>query len=318
MAWGGVYLFFVLSGYLIGHLIVAEVADTNALRVWAFWARRALRTWPPYFLALAANYWFAPSAGPKTPGLGAYVTFTQILFPMNYFIESWSLSIEEMFYFVLPILVIVTIRVAGARWLGWLCVLMMATSYLARAETGYRLHPTTVFDNLFIGVLVAHAEVRGSRWLHAVRRARDALFVAGVGLWLALCLHRPPGLLQFQGYLAVAFGLVLIGALSPGSLGARILSARVWRPIALSSYSAYLSHMFVMRALADARFGEMAVSPAARVAIFAASLFAALAAGWIVYQLIERPALRWREQLVPRPPRATRTSATTGAYSRAG
>ncbi|MDT7603885.1 MAG: hypothetical protein QOF61_1882, partial [Acidobacteriota bacterium] len=55
----GVYLFFVLSGYLIGRLTLSEIAATNELKLSAFWSRRALRTWPLYFLALFANYWRA-------------------------------------------------------------------------------------------------------------------------------------------------------------------------------------------------------------------------------------------------------------------
>src|ERR1700722_14593981 len=48
----GVDLFFVLSGYLIGRIILSEVRRPGELRVWSFWYRRWMRTLPAYFVTL--------------------------------------------------------------------------------------------------------------------------------------------------------------------------------------------------------------------------------------------------------------------------
>jgi peptidoglycan/LPS O-acetylase OafA/YrhL len=56
MAWSGVYLFFVLSGYLVGRLAISEMETTGRIKILRFWGRRSLRTWPLYFLALFGNY----------------------------------------------------------------------------------------------------------------------------------------------------------------------------------------------------------------------------------------------------------------------
>lgn len=300
MAWSGVYLFFVLSGYLIGSLILSEVDRTGQLEVKAFWARRALRTWPMYFLALAANYWHVTQSGiPATPPLWNFLTFTQIFFRNSYFIESWTLSVEEQFYFVLPLFFVVILRVGGRKSVAAACVAVIAASYLVRMRTGYKLHPATTFDALFLGVLIAELQIRRSRIFAFLRRYPDALYGAGtVLLYVLFTRFGVAGLRQFQGFLATAFGLMLIAALNPAGLGSRILALRIWRPIAISSYSTYLAHMFVIRALAgavDAR--NVAAYP---WTIFAAAVAVTLAAGWVVYAVIEKPTLRLREAIAPR------------------
>jgi peptidoglycan/LPS O-acetylase OafA/YrhL len=301
MAWSGVYLFFVLSGYLIGSLVSSEIARTGRLDVKAFWVRRALRTWPLYFLALAANYWHMTQSGtPAEPPLGAFLTFTQIYFKNSYFIESWSLSIEEQFYLLLPLFFLVVLRFGGRKAVAVACVAVIAASWLVRMRTGYRLHPATTFDGLFLGVLIAELHLTRNRTFEFLRRFPDLLFAAGtLLLYVIFTRYGVGGLRQFQGLLAIAFALMLIAALNPAGLGSRILAAKVWKPIALSSYSTYLSHMFVMRGLA----GEMpiAVNDGAGNSwgIFAVAVVVTLAAGWVVYAVIEKPGLRLREVIAP-------------------
>src|SRR5580700_6850619 len=76
--WVGVDLFFVLSGYLIGNQIFAGLARGQQLNSMAFYARRALRTWPAFWFVLAAFFLF-PSwmGGTSPPALWRFLTFTQ-------------------------------------------------------------------------------------------------------------------------------------------------------------------------------------------------------------------------------------------------
>jgi peptidoglycan/LPS O-acetylase OafA/YrhL len=102
----GVDLFFVLSGYLIGGIVLAELETTGTLRARHFWWRRWLRTLPAYYatLALIAGSDFVVSPEHAWVSTWAYPIFLQ-----NYWSErprfawSWSLCVEEHFYLALPI-----------------------------------------------------------------------------------------------------------------------------------------------------------------------------------------------------------------------
>lgn len=301
MAWAGVYLFFVLSGYLVGRLALSELAATNDLKISAFWARRSLRTWPLYFLALFANYWLAPHALPPAPQLWSYLTFTQVFFKMNYFVESWTLAVEEQFYFVLPLFLVAVVRLAGHQRIRLACVLVISLCYIVRAFAGYRLHPATTFDSLFIGVLLAQLEASQDSAFKFLRDRPRSTWLAGTVIFFSLfAFGGPHGSKQFQGYLAIGFGLILISALNPASLISRFLGLRLFKVIAISSYSTYLSHMFVIRWLTSAGLDAREYSSVTAFGVFVLSSVAALAFGWVVYQLIERPGLRLRDALVPR------------------
>ena len=107
--WVGVDLFFVLSGYLIGNQVFALWAAGQEISLGAFYARRALRTWPVFWLVLAAFFFFPASMGGRTPPpLWTFLTFTQNyqLQPGTAFSHAWSLCIEEQFYAVFPLVVL--------------------------------------------------------------------------------------------------------------------------------------------------------------------------------------------------------------------
>ncbi|MEY8870204.1 acyltransferase family protein [Meridianimaribacter flavus] len=105
----GVDLFFVLSGYLIGGLLLKNIESgkTSFSDLITFWKRRWLRTLPNYFLVLVLNVVLLLILGdvlPKT--LWLYIPFLQnFINPHpNFFTEAWSLSIEEYAYLLLPFL----------------------------------------------------------------------------------------------------------------------------------------------------------------------------------------------------------------------
>ena len=95
----GVELFFVLSGFLIGGIIIDTLArDPRWLA--NFWLRRWMRTLPSYFLFLAVNVLLMQAAYHRWPAFGSYVVFVQALFWPHppFFNEAWSLAVEEVFY----------------------------------------------------------------------------------------------------------------------------------------------------------------------------------------------------------------------------
>jgi peptidoglycan/LPS O-acetylase OafA/YrhL len=105
----GVDLFFVLSGFLIGTIILKQLQQekTSFRNLFYFWIRRWFRTLPNYFLILILNIiLFYILYGELIHGIGYYFIFLQnFSSPQpDFFTESWSLSIEEYAYIIAPIL----------------------------------------------------------------------------------------------------------------------------------------------------------------------------------------------------------------------
>jgi peptidoglycan/LPS O-acetylase OafA/YrhL len=141
--WSGVDLFFVLSGYLITRNIL-EHGDSRGFLA-RFYARRSLRIWPIYYLALFGVVAVNPFLSPPQPmsALPWYLTYTQNLWLLrpwpppeftHAFDHTWTLAIEEQFYLIWPALVLV----AGRRHLAALCLMIMAMAVAARTG-GYPL-----------------------------------------------------------------------------------------------------------------------------------------------------------------------------------
>ncbi|QBZ96573.1 acyltransferase family protein [Flavobacterium sangjuense] len=107
----GVEFFFVLSGFLIGRILYGiYIKDDYTIKsALYFLKRRWFRTLPNYFLILIINIIITASLGYSMPKLGLYFVFLQNGFSKmsTFFPESWSLSVEEWAYLVLPISLLV-------------------------------------------------------------------------------------------------------------------------------------------------------------------------------------------------------------------
>jgi peptidoglycan/LPS O-acetylase OafA/YrhL len=103
----GVEFFFVLSGFLIGRIIYRIFIDDDfsIKSALGFLKRRWFRTLPNYFLVLIINIIITISLGYSIPKLGLYFVFLQNGFSKmpTFFPESWSLSVEEWAYIILPV-----------------------------------------------------------------------------------------------------------------------------------------------------------------------------------------------------------------------
>ena len=110
----GVELFFVLSGFLIGQILIRNGSDLGqAGNVAFFYVRRWFRTLPLFFLFLIVNIAFERFFRAHPVGFGEGLSHGFFLrnfasFQMTFFPESWSLAIEEWFYLLFP----------AALWLG--------------------------------------------------------------------------------------------------------------------------------------------------------------------------------------------------------
>lgn len=269
--WIGVDAFFVLSGFLIGGILLERRAAPNLFRV--FYLRRTLRIFPPYFLLLGGwvvalqfgdapgMNWLLEPAFPIWPYFGYlqnfWIAMRGSLGP-GFVMATWSLAIEEQFYLLFPVLLRMTpVRgVPMAIGLGILVPPLLRYSLALRGAEWKQAIAVLLplrWDSLLVGVLVAWVvrERRALIWLGIHRRVTTGVFVM-LSIWMAilpLVLNVPEWSLSPWRSLVVRTGIALFfGAmillLQIGSLGglSAILSSRVLRYFGKVSYFLYLFH----------------------------------------------------------------------------
>lgn len=250
--WAGVNLFFVLSGFLITSILLGAREKPHYFR--NFYGRRALRIWPVYVLLLALVYLEAPwFIGPsvwdalRTAPWWAYIFFVQNLFHLAMppaIGPTWSLAIEEQYYFLWAPLV----RFLRRPWL--LCMVLgfaLVGSPLLRLTQWKWLTPTHTLihlDGIAWGSLLA----LGLYALPLGRRVWVWMGLGGMvlGFWAAATVAG--GTAFLDSALAVGFAGAVLAAIA--STGARNpLNAALRRgPLAFYgriSYGLYMTHILV-------------------------------------------------------------------------
>lgn len=170
----GVTIFFVLSGFLIGGILIKEIEEKGAgfNILLNFWKRRWFRTLPNYFFILFLIY--LASGMPSFHGDWKYLFFLQNFnSPQPYFFgESWSLSVEEWFYLTIPALFFISVKLGlkpKKSLLIWcvtiiiLCILMRYYKYyffnikaLPAWDIHLRKQVLTRVDSVVYGILGAY------------------------------------------------------------------------------------------------------------------------------------------------------------------
>lgn len=284
----GVDLFFVLSGFLISGLLFTELEQTRTIDAKRFWIRRGFKIYPPFyvFLILTSVFIFHGFS---------HEMWSEIFFFQNYgspvWMHTWSLAVEEHFYFSLPLLLLVLIRFKhGLRAIPLISAAVSALCFYGRvrAYTHSQALESFVFpthlriDALFAGVALSYFAHFDE---HSFREARKWwVLVLGLGL-LALALVLPPLLQVSLSYIAFAF--LLAWTVNRG------VTNFYWWPlswIGRYSYSIYLWHAVPMMFL-------VRMKPTFwRLPFY---LLSSISIGIILSKLIELPALRLRDKLFP-------------------
>ncbi len=265
----GVELFFALSGYLIGGILYRRLTTCNRwsfAEVKVFWLRRWWRTLPNYYLFLAISVPFYGHFGglPKTfAAFLPFLIFCQDLTSRKpeFYGVSWSLCVEEWFYFLFPlcILLFTSLRCSkraaflGATFLFLLFPPILRELMFARVDpAAVRMVTIPRLDALFYGVATAFICAR-HQLSGLVKIALAALAVVGLVALLAFQ-HRsfqtkdlvPFYRTAFQ-LLPICFSLILPLFASLDHLPSRCgILTRPITNLSLWSYSIYLSHIPVL------------------------------------------------------------------------
>lgn len=320
----GVSVFFTLSGFLITSLLMAERAATGRTDLRRFWSRRARRLLPAALCGLAlavavSRTMSSPPSDLRWDLLAALadVANWRFLFTGESYaalftapsptLHFWSLSIEEQFYALFPLLFVVATRGrVGSRALLSSCLVGIAVAWTTLVVAGivdahdFAYYSTiTRAGELLVGAAAALfvARARHSRQPRAEARTshRHVIGLAALGGLVVLCTQVAESSRALErGVLplvAVLSAIVVVGACRPGPLA----SLLGWRPLTdlgRISYGVYVYHWPLLLWLTPARTGLQGLS------LNALRLAATLALASASYVLIERPvrAGRW-----PRP-----------------
>lgn len=321
IGWVGVDLFFALSGYLIGNQVFAALRSDEGFSARHFYARRALRTLPAFYVVLAMNFlWPAFRGGRELPPLWEFLTFTQNinLTPGTAFSHAWSLCVEEQFYLLLPLAaVLISLQRSSLRW-GWTALaLVVAGGMLARGQLWTHLvdgDPNSRLnyykyiyysslcrlDDLVAGVALAMLRNYHAALWQRLTSHGNAMLVAGLAvsaLAFYLFMHDYFGLgVTVFAYpvLAAGFALLIVAALSEGALLHEVKVPGAGS-IALWSYSIYLLHKQLCVLMVEPLKG-VGIAPASWQSL-AISLAASALSGWLLFRLVEQPFMALRSRL---------------------
>jgi len=315
----------VLSGYLIGEQILAGIAQGRRLSLSAFYKRRFLRTLPNYYIVLALYFLFPNlMGGRELPPLWRFLTFTQniLLKPGTAFSHAWSLCIEEQFYLLLPLLCLAFVAVGRSRLGAWIILaLLLAIGIAARWYywLHYGLEPANgYYSRVYFGSISRFDEFLPGIAIALLRNFHPATWnrITAHGNWplaLGMAVTAGVGALFLKGYyiegygygftatvfgyslIAWAFGMLVLAALSPGSLLHRLRIPGA-TPLALWSYALYLVHKpiaMILRRELPADWDSN--SPRTVIVMFATCLLG----GWLLYRLVETPFMRLRKKIAP-------------------
>lgn len=311
--WVGVDLFFILSGFLVGGLLIREWNRFGNIEIGRFLLRRAFKIYPPFwaFVGVAATLLFVYGQPAQW-----HEVAVELLFLQNYLQglpgqgHTWSLAVEEHFYLLLPILMWWALRDDRRPRRRLIRAVLICTSVVLALriltqvlipEYAWRTHysPTHLrLDALLIGVLVAALyQMSPSRLSNLARRYGRFGLVVGVlllGLVFLIPLESP--YMLTLGFLvnSIAASCVLTGSLFARWKPQWLVNGLAW--MGRQSYSVYLFHFVVFKVVDNAGPKAHLTEWYTRLPV---AFVAAILAGWIATRLIEGPALQLRDRLVP-------------------
>ncbi len=311
----GVSLFFVLSGYLIGGILLKKLTTEAPTfpNLFRFWRDRWLRTLPAYFVVLALIV-LAPFRDFPLNTLKPYPFFLQNLWDgeMRVFGESWSLSVEEWFYLLIPMMLFGMCYLKGARQGKFLMVILMVIfssnmfriikvqlfqpQSFDRLINGYMMTVPSRMDAIMFGVLAAWVA-----FFHPQSWVRYAKLSFVIGLTGTLFNH-----FYFNGTSAIGFyhqylslpvqgfsAMLLLPYMSTIKTGTGFV-AKVISFISRISYATYLLHgtVFLMY--------SKALMPDSFPVQLACYLFYAFGLAWVMHATVEKWGLTYRDKIKQR------------------
>jgi peptidoglycan/LPS O-acetylase OafA/YrhL len=324
--WTGVDLFFVLSGFLISSQLFAEIKKKNSISLKTFFIKRIFRILPAYWSILLI-YFCIPLFHEREalPPLWKFLTFTQNfgtdLLNGGTFSHAWSLCVEEHFYFLLPFLLLLLLVFARVFRKGcWLLLAFFIAGFVIRTYSWNHfyvpaMHTDTAWivwyryiyypsynrlDGLLTGIgIAALYQFAPLAWSRIIKFG-NLLLLFGLLLLITayFCFENKFSYLAtVVGFplISIAYGLIVMGAISPGSILYKWNSG-VMTLIATLSYAIYLLHKGVVHLTQEFIALPLHLDVNSNAMFFICMLTNVCAAG-LLYLLIEKPFMNWRKRI---------------------
>ncbi len=313
-----VTLFFVLSGFLITYLLIAEKNATNTIAIKKYYMRRILRIWPLYYLILILGFFILPHIGLfqlPTTGLIDTGNFLQLFLFFLFFAnigflkygnlsfmdQTWSVAVEEQFYLIwpfiikyvkniVPVLWVIIIIFAGARG----CVGAM----YQHGETyrkAYSLLYYLRLDNMAIGGVFAYI---------LFYQKTDVLnliynkYVQWVNMLLLAFLWANSYVIPYIHHLAYAvmFGIVILNAAANAKVVFKVKN-RLVDYFGKISYGIYMYHnIMIVASLKLCAFFLGGTSTAFFIVSYLVSILLTLWVAHLSYQYVEKYFLSFKNR----------------------
>jgi peptidoglycan/LPS O-acetylase OafA/YrhL len=307
--WVGVHIFFVLSGYLITSLLLQEWDRSGGIGLGRFWVRRVLRLVPAYWLMLLIFVLtYVPTASAAGRPALWHEYWIALTYRTNFMFDqaphlgfTWTLAMEEQFYLVWPVVLLVLLRRGVSRHkillitgllclavVGWRIYLLLSGASQGRLDTG----PDVQSDALLIGCIAAQVQRRPDirrivahpalPWAVLLLIALFVLTINSGDRWI------DAGALTAVSVLVALMLLHLVQ--HQHGVARRLLASRHAVVLGKISYSLYLWNVFALALARNASLGAAAAT--------ALGLVLALVAAAVTYRLVEVPLRRVRRKLL--------------------
>lgn len=304
-------MFFVLSAYFITLGLVRSRARLGYLPLFTFYKRRLLRLYPALVVVVTVYMLVilvllpAPHTAQYLDALSTLLYFSNFtkLYDYHlphYFGQTWSLAVEEHFYLLWPLFMIITVKLAGIRRQYWLWILVLVflevwRVYLYQSDVPWsRLYYATDLrlDAFVLGGLLAvmqpHlASLKSSNWLYRLCNLAGLLFLLSV-FWIRPQ-EREYFLWQQPLVLLAVMGLITVLAHNSESWLKDVFS---WRPLVwcgVRCYGIYLIHwpmLWLLKSQTNLSAWQMLLC------VIPLTLWLA----GLMYRYVERPILESRPQ----------------------
>lgn len=321
--WTGVDLFFVLSGFLISSQLFARIKQGQLISFRQFFLKRFFRI-VPAFLVTVGLYFYFPFFREKEslPPLWKFLTFTQNL-GLNLkdsgtFSHAWSLCVEEHFYLILPLLLLLLQFTKLIKRAWWLLVVLFLAGFVIRVYCFNELYlpklgdenswmywykeiyyPTyNRLDGLLVGVSIAGLyQFLPNAWARISAYGNHFLVLGLLVLGAAyvLCDDQQSFEASVFGFALVAlgYGFMVIGAISPTGILYQ-WNSKVTSFIATLSYAVYLTHKGIIH-ITHQLLGEVVTDSNVMLIV---CIITCMLGSYILHLGIEKPFMKLRERIV--------------------
>lgn len=313
----GVDVFFVLSGFLITTLLIQEFDGSGSISLRNFYVRRILRLGPALIAMLIvfclASFAVLSEEKAHSNYVDAIISLVYLsnwarafsIHPPDYLGHTWSLSMEEQFYIIWPIILLVLLRVLKNRhYVAVIAVAVALLSWLFRVRLSmWGASPMRLYngldtraDTLMIGCTLAIVLSCGlvtENMEKLLQKSLKIIAPVSVAILFAFSIFgdwRDPRM-YYYGFLVIELMTVLLVLdilINPRSMVRKFLAMRwlVW--VGSISYGLYLWHYPIYRTISDHGFSRLTVITVGSLLTFFVAVFS--------YYVMERPILRLKKR----------------------